>query len=434
MVLSDDGRRAFVAHAVGIDVDVVDLELKSDDKVASMGSLDCDPGAMACLPSIPTQAGQGFAITRSVSPPGRVLVPHARIRTTATSPSGYGSGESAPTEMFSVAVLDEDTGTPIKASIDSEAGLACLLPRAAAVTDDGQLLVACLGTNEIVSMDEAAANPHQAVAQRFRVPAGPVGIAVDDTRPRALVWSAFDRALTWILLRGQDGFVLAWEKLPARHPLPEAVEHGRRLFNATDARMSVDGRACASCHPDGRDDCNVWSTPDGPRNPPMLAGRLADTEPYGWLGAAPDLMSHLKQTLSRLGGKKLPNDDQKALATYVAWMKPPTVAKTQTISALVIDGKRIFESSEAACGTCHGHEGQVPDGQRHNVLSWAEGDRTGVLDTPSLRFIGGTAPYFHDGRYISLRALLTHTRGAMGQDKKLSEHELDALEAYLRTL
>jgi mono/diheme cytochrome c family protein len=386
------------------------------------------------MPDVPTQAGQAFALARSVSPAGRVFVPHARIHTAALLPNGYGSGGMGPTENFVVAVLDEDTGTPIDGTVEALAGVSCVLPRAAVSTNDGELLVACLGTNEVVAMDAAAANPGQAVTQRFRVPAGPVGIAVDDSRPRALVWSAHDRALTWILLRGEDGFVLAWEKLPARSPLPAQIDRGRRLFHISDARISADGRACASCHPDGRDDGLVWSTPEGPRNPPMLAGRVQGTEPYGWLGGARDLGAHLDLTLSRLGGRRLSKDDRAALLAYVAWMKPPPVKIADATDPLVREGRRIFESTEAQCGMCHGGAGQSPDGMRHNVLSWAQGDRTGVLDTPSLRFVAGTAPYFHDGRYTSLRALLTHTRGAMGQEKKLSDHELDALEAYVSTL
>ncbi len=287
-------------------------------------------------------------------------------------------------------------------------------------------------------MDSTAANPHGAIGQRLRVPAGPMGIVVDDTSPRALVWSQFDHALTWLLVRGVDSLVVATEKLPRRVELPAAVGRGRVLFHSSDERISSDGRACASCHPDGRDDGQVWSTPDGPRNAPMLAGRLDESEPYGWLGGARDLEAHLGTTLARLGaktGKKgLSDDDKRALVSYVLSMKPPTVPQAEAKDLRVTWGKRIYESPEAGCAGCHGNGGLSPDGQRHNVLSWADGDVIGVFDTPSLRFVGGTGPYFHDGRFASLRDLLTRTRGAMGQSKRLSDAELDALEAYVRTL
>lgn len=436
VVISDNGKRAFVSHAVGADVDIIDLADLDSMKRVSMKSSDS-----LVTGEVPMHAGQGFALARAVAPAGRVFVPHARVRTALVDGSGtqgYGSPAAGPTEQFDVAVLDEDTGAAVHGSLDTSGGLACVLPRAAAVTDAGELLVSCLGTSEIVGMDAAAANPHQAVTQRWHVAAGPTGIAVDDARPRALVWSQFDHALTWILLQGRDAFILNESKLPRRAPLPALVDRGRVLFHLSDARISMDGRACASCHPDGRDDGLVWSTPEGPRNPPMLAGRLDSTEPYGWLGTSRNVATHLKLTFERLGatrGKQgLTGEDRKALVAYVMSMKAPSVVRDEARDLRVGEGRRIFESSEAGCAECHGRGGESPDGQSHNVRSWATGDRIGVFDTPSLRFVDETAPYFHDGRYASLRTLLTHTRGTMGQDKKLSSSELDALEAYVRTL
>jgi cytochrome c peroxidase len=70
----------------------------------------------------------------------------------------------------------------------------------------------------------------------------------------------------------------------------------------------------------------------------------------------------------------------------------------------------------------------------HDVKSRTSADRDQAFDTPSLRFVGGTAPYFHDGRYASLRALLVGADGAMGHTKQLSDDDLAALEAYLRSL
>lgn len=58
----------------------------------------------------------------------------------------------------------------------------------------------------------------------------------------------------------------------------------------------------------------------------------------------------------------------------------------------------------------------------------------GRFDTPSLRFVGGTAPYLHDGRYPTVRAALTGMDGMMGHVGQLDAEELDALLAYLQTL
>ena len=56
------------------------------------------------------------------------------------------------------------------------------------------------------------------------------------------------------------------------------------------------------------------------------------------------------------------------------------------------------------------------------------------FDTPGLGFLEGRAPYFHDGRYQTLRQLLLASDGKMGHTAQLSNADLNALEAYLRTL
>jgi len=56
------------------------------------------------------------------------------------------------------------------------------------------------------------------------------------------------------------------------------------------------------------------------------------------------------------------------------------------------------------------------------------------VDTPSLRFVRGTAPYFHDGRYATLEMLLVDPKSPMGHSWSLPENDRAALAAYLRTL
>jgi mono/diheme cytochrome c family protein len=443
VIVSDDGQRAFVSHAVGSDIDVVELDDHSSIRRVSVKAEEALSQGRFFAGTFEMQGGQGFALARSIAPAGRIYAPHARIRPVLVEGFGdedagahYGSFQLGPTEEFGVAVLDEDTGAPVRSSIETEGGLSCVLPRAAVATRAGELLVTCLGTSEVVALDGAAADPHSVVTQRWSIPAGPVGIAVDDDSARALVWSEFGRALSWLALRAQGGLVLASSTLPSRDPLAEDVQRGRELFHTSDLRISADGRACASCHPDGRDDGLVWATPDGPRNPPMLAGRLEHAAPYGWLGSTPTVAGHLKKTLGRLGGKGLPDGDRDALAAYLRAMKPPPRETTDgpELALKRQDGKRIFDSEDAGCTSCHGDDGASPDGLTHNVRSWAHRDLRGDFDTPSLRFVGGTAPYFHDGRHATLRALLEHTQGAMGQKTRLSGNELDALEAYVRSL
>jgi cytochrome c peroxidase len=74
------------------------------------------------------------------------------------------------------------------------------------------------------------------------------------------------------------------------------------------------------------------------------------------------------------------------------------------------------------------------DRKKHDIGSRTTADEGALFDTPSLRLVGGSAPYFHDGRYATLHQLLVEADGKMGHTSQLAPADLDALEAYLRTL
>ena len=210
--------------------------------------------------------------------------------------------------------------------------------------------------------------------------------------------------------------------------LSSEVALGRRLFHAAgDPRISGDGRACASCHPDGRDDGLVWKTPMGRLQTPTLAGRLAGTAPYGWSGDAATVKDHLAQTFKRLGGKGLAGAEMDALIAYAMALDVPAAHGSPAI-AEVARGREVFASVETMCTICHVETKGFTDGWAHDVGSGT------ALDTPSLRFLGGTPPYFHDGRYATIRDLLEATDGKMGKVSHLGEEDLAALEVYLKSL
>ena len=386
---------------------------------------------------LPRTTCQGFALAKSITPSGRIYAPAVLVFSgePTEASSGYGGGDSRMgPEIFDVAVVDEDRGDPVPASLhimEMARGRQCGLPRAAVSSEAGSLFVACLGDNVVVELDGGAASPAVAEIRSWDVPEGPSGIALDPEHDRAIVWSQLAHKVSRLRTRGATTIeTVALEDLGT---MTAQVKRGRELFaTVNDSRISGDGRACESCHPEGRQDTLVWSTPFGPRQTPMLAGRIADTAPYGWNGDAKDLALHLKRTFGRLHGSGMTGDDRDALIAYVMTLAAPQGEASNP--ELVSEGEQIFGSDTAGCASCHGDDGHSPDGKRHDVKSAAPGDRRKRFDTPSLAFVAGTAPYYHDGRFASLRDLLVKSRGAMGQQRELSAHELDALEAYLRSL
>jgi mono/diheme cytochrome c family protein len=441
VVLSDDGKRAFVAHAVGQSLDVVPLDGTKAKKPLNLGGTEELMGR-GLMGNQNRMACQGFALAKTES--GRVLAPHVLVFPGEPEiSSGYGGGEGREAEVFHVPVIDEDGATVVAESKQLRSGLdgptvRCALPRAATVGKAG-LFVTCLGEDKVVLFDSEALNPHDVPLRKWSVPSGPTAIALDEERDRAIVWSQFAHALTTIAI-GERGdtkvqpFAISSMTLMREHE-DTKFEKGRALFHSTtDRRISSDGRACASCHPDGRDDSLVWSSPKGPRQTPILAGRLAGAAPFGWNGDAPDVSKHLVQTVARLGGSGIDGEDKEALMAYIAAMRAPSGNVGRGTADSVERGLAIFKSDEAGCASCHGAAGDMPDGSQHDVKSRANLDLQAKFDTPSLRFVGGSAPYFHDGRYPDLKTLLVKSDGKMGHTKHLSPEGLADLEAYLETL
>ena len=464
VVASADGKRALVMHAAGSRASVVDLEARAvttaplDRKVrrelffsmmpmptqAFEPQQELDGLGQAATPAsqrmhvvpqkerfemVTLHADQSFAMVRTED--GRVLSPEVFVDTgPAGASGGYGASESTVTPA--VVSFDAGTGQMLEPGGDRTFGSRCLLPRGAAL-DAGskRMLVACLGSDEIVVL---RVEPRAVKLQRMvTVPKGPAAIAVDPVGKRAVVWSPFERAVTVLGLDAEPKRVASTTLARvAAAPSDEALR-GRVLFHsAFDARVSSDGRACASCHPDGRDDGLTWSSPGGPMQTPMLFSRIEGTAPYGWDGAAKDLVHHLAHTTSRLGGGGLSKRDVADVAAYLASLRVPAAAAGPEPS-LVARGADLFRSEQAECSSCHTGEA-LTDGDTHDVKSGPDHARPHAFDTPSLRFIARSGPYFHDGRYATLADMLAGSDGAMGHTSQLSPDDRTALEAYLQTL
>jgi cytochrome c peroxidase len=458
VVASSDGRRAFVLHAVGSRASVVDLGARSaqavslDRKIqredrfpkkvmdASEGDFvganvaqsavaeskeAAAPRKMSESFTITLHADQAFAVTRTSE---GIVAPVVAVDTGADSVSdGYGGRDAAATPAV-VSLGESGTVAPASQRVFGR----CLLPRGAALDAPGRkLLVACLGSNQVAVL---RLGPHGVQRETpVTVPGGPVAVSVDGASRRAVVWSAFDRTVSLLAIDATPK-VVATATLPRMTPgMPDPALRGRTLFHAVfDARVSSDGRACASCHPDARDDGLAWSSPGGRRQTPMLLERLEGTAPYGWDGAARDLEQHLAHTTSRLGGTGLARQEVADIQAYIATLHPPVATNTED-AALVARGRELFQSEAVGCGGCH-TGAALTDGDEHDVESARHHQLGRSFDTPSLHLIAHSAPYFHDGRYATLDALLAGSDGAMGHTSQLSPEDRAALEAYLQRL
>ena len=251
-----------------------------------------------------------------------------------------------------------------------------------------------------------------------------------------------------------------------------SVALGRRLFyNATD-RITSGGVACAGCHPEGRDDGFVWheakfNSADGtavnfvgsaenlpeedhvkgyPRRTPMLAGRVASAGPYGWHAESPTIDDRLTNGFGLHRWGPMPKHEPanlsaraERLVTFLrrGLVPPPRVDRPETPEEQ--RGRAIFTSDQAKCSICHVPETGYTDRIAYPLVRRAlpvgfDDEPRREFKAPSLLFVGGHAPYFHDGAAASLEELIDRNDDRMGRTNQLSKEDKAALAAFLRTL
>lgn len=252
---------------------------------------------------------------------------------------------------------------------------------------------------------------------------------------KIVAWSPVARQLHRFPVPSQPNALDNAEGLQQPAPassLPASVLAGRELFFTSQDTAVVaagSGASCAACHVDGRTDGFTWKFEDMPRQTPTLAGDITATTPLTWLGEVDTVMEEIDLTTTlRMGGTGLEVRHARELAAFVDNTRDllrPTV--TDDLADTVALGREIFERADVGCATCHvGASGT--DGEVHAVFGFDE-----PTNTPSLKGVGGTGPYLHDGSALTMRDVLIRARdGSMGDTSSLSEAELVALETYLR--
>jgi DNA-binding beta-propeller fold protein YncE len=210
----------------------------------------------------------------------------------------------------------------------------------------------------------------------------------------------------------------------------KAVELGAGLEDPgqTFFHLTVNGLACASCHPEGRDDGHVWNVAGNARRTPSLAGGLLATAPFHWEGNLPDIDALVEDTfVKRMGGDKPSAKTVIALGTWLDGIPKP--APTSTLPAKQIyRGQLVFEG--AGCTGCH-------SGATMTSSLTLDVGTGGSFQVPSLRGVGARAPYLHDGRAQTLRQRFDPTMGGgdrHGLTSQLDDEQLGLLIGYLESL
>lgn len=276
--------------------------------------------------------------------------------------------------------------------------------------------------------------------------------------------------------------------VPPDNPVTDAqIELGRQLF--ADTRLSKDGTiACTSCHDPER----AFTKPEpvspgifgrkGQRNSPTIVNR-AWGRVFFWDGRATTLEQQVLMPIQDPNEMDLPLDEAsrrvglptdalaRALATYVrAQMSGNSrydrfsAGERTVLTPEERNGLRVFQG-RGNCLMCHVGP-NLTDEELHNTgVAWSPADgqdasrgrfldaggfavsgkpeERGAFKTPTLREVGRTAPYMHDGSMATLEEVVDfYDRGGrpnpnLDPDMErldLPEEDKRALVAFLKAL
>lgn len=181
------------------------------------------------------------------------------------------------------------------------------------------------------------------------------------------------------------------------------------------------------------------------RQTPMLAGRVRSIGPYGWHGESPTLIDRVKD------GFQLHREDDymtdgltlrlraDPIAEFLRKGLVPPPREPRDLTDVEREGKAVFHSPKTQCATCHVPASEFTDRTSvplagFKTLPLFTEDPRREYKIPSLLYVGGTPPYYHDGSAASLEDLVEQIKNRMGRTTHLSAGERAALVAYLKTL
>ncbi len=289
------------------------------------------------------------------------------------------------------------------------------MPFAVALSPDGKMLYLANAGSDDLSVIDLSTN--QGVAH-ISVGANPRGIAISPDGARVFVNNVLDGTLS---VMETEMHTIAETVTLTEIPLPEPILLGKRIFNSAAAPVLTTDNwiSCATCHFDGMMDTRTWlGFPDGPRNTPSLLG-VAQTLPMHWSGDLDELQD-VEITIRdiQIGSGLIEGEAHDTLGSAHAGLSPELDALAMYMAILEIPpspydanpeplsrGEAVFNALE--CQSCHPPP-LYTDLQLHDV---GTGDpakeknshgRGTSFDTPSLRALWLTAPYFHDGTAATL--------------------------------
>ena len=267
---------------------------------------------------------------------------------------------------------------------------------------------------------------------------GPRGLTVVGSKAYATGY--FSDNLAVVDLKSKRDKVVSIIELGPK-PKMTIPRRGEMYFN--DATICFQKwQSCASCHPDARVDTLNWDLlNDGLGNPKNVKNMLLThkTPPSMSSGIRPKAEAAVRSGIKYIMFSVRPKEENTATAIdqYLMSLKPvpsPFLVDGK-LSESAQRGKKLFFDDSVGCSKCH-PAGLYTDMKMHDVSSKSKLDRRKDFDTPSLIECWRTAPYMHDGKYLTITELIGKGKHGKksGRVEKLTAKEIADLTKFVLSL
>ena len=342
------------------------------------------------------------------------------------APGGYGgaaSGPGGPEErtnliLYRVALVRPGMATPASPLLRSDGTGVDLLMDVALSADGSQIAVggpgaAHRGRPQVYSAARVCFLEEECLNRQIF--AGGQLTAVAFTGGGAIIFQTREPAS--VQSRDGAGFLVALAQDPRG-------DTGHTVFHSTGGA----GVACASCHPEGREDGVAWRFFGiGERRTQSLLGGVTNRSPFHWDGDQPTLRHLMADVFSgRMSGPQLTAEQVTAVGHWLdALPELPPVAGVDQERAQ--RGQALFEDPLLGCQDCH----QGPNGNCNVNVGTGK-----AFQIPSLSGVAWRTPLLHNGCAVTLMdRFTTCANGDLhGFTSHLSNTELGDLVAFLETL